>query len=923
MGGSPSVGSVGRGQQVPALGNLPLPSTSFVGREHEMDVITRLVARSRLVTLTGAGGIGKTRLALEVAQRLAGRFANGAWYVELAPVTSAAAVPSVVLASLKVRRRPGPTAKASLVETLAGLDSLVVLDNCEHLLDSVADLASSVLRRCESLRILATSREVLNVDGETTLVVSPMEVPRSGHRMSSAALGALASVQLFMERANAARPGITLTAENGASIGRICRRVDGIPLAIELAAARTRGLPITVIADRLDARFELLVNASRTAPERHRTLRDTLDWSYQLLSAREQELFRDLSVFRGGFTLEAVEAVCSRSPGDRASAVADELTILIDKSLVILEESGDRPARFRLLEPVREYSQDQLASVGEIGSIAQRHAAYYIELADTLLVRRSGPDRAWFIWAASELDNLRAAYDWAVVNAPHAALQLSLALTRYWMLREGGEGRLWLDRALAACPTRDEARAEGLRTASFWATLNGDLQLARPLADESWEVALERGSLVHQGFAKHAMALIACTEQAEEPPADALRLFSEAEDLVRRSGDRWALALLLNNFGYILCRSGDLAAATRMLRESVAISRELDDDILTASVYGSMADAEFATGNRDAAEKSWKGELEKACAIGALTRASEALNGLGRLASEDGLLMRALTLLAAASEFARQGGAQIYSPDDSLIQNVRERARSVSSHEEVDEAWSFGAGLSLDEAAHFVFSEPNVDAPLPATAAAAERAGIRVTENVIAREGDYWAIGFGGRIVRAKDSKGLQDLALLLSNPGSPIGCMELASAAAARNDVRMVPPRDSGFGIDGSAGPILDAQARDEYRQRLIELEDELAQAERDNNPVQADQLRDEREALVEQLRAAMGFGGRPREDLDPAERARKAVTARIRDAMARLEALHSELGNHLRHSIRTGTFCVYDPPAPTTWRSTWHTTR
>ena len=916
-GNTRAVTSTDRGNAA-ELGNLPAPVAALVGREREIAAVELLMRDQRLVTLAGAGGIGKTTLALEVARRSAKLYSDGAWLIELAPLPASAALPSVVLGSLKLRRRPGPTALASLVDTLAERELLLVLDNCEHLVEAAAELVSTLLQRCPSLRVLTTSREVLNMTGEAVFSVPPMEIPQRAIVATIDAIKGLEAIQLFLVRASAVRPGFELTEQNRKAVVQICRRLDGIPLAIELAAVRTRGLPVDVIADRLSQRFDLLTSKSRNASPRHRTLRATLDWSHDLLSDGEQRLFRQLAVFRGGFTLDAAEQICRDGAGATESqGISDELTDLIDKSLVVLEEAHDQPSRFRLLEPLREYGEARLRAVGEADSLEERHASYYIELADSALRGRTGVDAQWFSWAATELDNLRAAFEWAVRHEPHVALRLALSLKRHWMLREGGEGRVWLQRALTMSEIRDELRADALCTESFWSVFNGAVDQARPLADEAFALATELGSRIHEGYALHAMALIENAADSDRSSGRCFTYFGEAEQVIRESGDRWSLSLLLNNYGFILYERGHLATALEKLHEAVAIAEELGDLQLSASNHGSLGDALLAAGFRAEAEGSYRTELEQASTFGQYLAASEGLAGLAWFAVEAGGLERALVLLGAASEFSRRVGARIYSVNVTLVDNARAKGVEALGVRRAERAWERGAAMSLPEARRFAFADDTEAGGPERESVLADAAQPALAGNVMLREGDYWTLGFGGRVTRIKDSKGLRDLAKLLSRPGTQIGCFELAFAGSGRStnlaDRRAA---EENLGIQGGVGPLLDAEAREEYRARLLELEVDIESAEADNNSELASQLRLEREFILRELKSALGLGGRARQALDPAERARKAVAGRIREAIGHVEALHPDLGTHLRYSIRTGAYCSYVPLTPTEWR-------
>jgi predicted ATPase len=403
-------------------GNLPLQTSSFIGREREMVRILEALDETRIVTLTGVGGVGKTRLAQQVAAAVLPRFREGAWLVELAPVRDPSGVPGALAGVFGLTARSGMTLEESLVEFLRSKQLLMVLDNCEHMLDVVAELVQSLERRCAGLVVLATSREGLALDGERVLAVPSLASPGADADIESVA-GADA-VRLFVERAQGAKADFGLTATNAAAIGQVCRRLDGVPLAIELAAARVSAMDPAELALRLDRRFEVLAGGRRRAVERHQTLRAAIDWSYDLLSEPERRLLARLAVFAGGCTLEAIEAVCTGEPIE-AHAVLGLVARLVAQSLVVAENQG-LVTRYRLLETIRQYGEERLNDVGETDTLRVAHAEYYCDLALTLQEEMEGPQE---IEAArcleAEHENLLAATNHAI-DSDNADLALRL-----------------------------------------------------------------------------------------------------------------------------------------------------------------------------------------------------------------------------------------------------------------------------------------------------------------------------------------------------------------------------------------------------------------------------------------------------------------------------------------------------------------
>jgi predicted ATPase len=409
-------------------GNLPSELTSFIGREQETAEVKRSLGDVRLLTLTGPGGCGKTRLALAVGEDLTERFEGGVWLVELAPVSDPGLVPRAVASVLGVHEQVGRSLGELLRDHLESRRLLLILDNCEHLIEACATLANTLLRACPDLRILATSREAMGIAGENVVLVPSLSLPDLQAAQEGLPRGD--AVRLFVDRAATVAPGFALDEQNAPALARICQRLDGLPLAIELAAAKVKVLSVEQISARLDDRFRLLGTNSRTILPHHRTLRATMDWSHELLGQKEQILFRRLCVFSGGFTLEAAEEVCAGGDiGERE--ILAWLSRLVDKSLVLAGEQGGE-ARYHLLETVREYGQELLQDSGEAARTRRRHGAFYLDLAERAESGLTGARQGW--WLArleAELDNLRAAIGWSLREEPEAGLRLAGALWEF------------------------------------------------------------------------------------------------------------------------------------------------------------------------------------------------------------------------------------------------------------------------------------------------------------------------------------------------------------------------------------------------------------------------------------------------------------------------------------------------------------
>jgi predicted ATPase/DNA-binding SARP family transcriptional activator len=540
--------------------NLRPELSSFVGRTEARREIEKLLGTARLLTLVGPGGVGKTRLATRVAGELVPRFRDGVWLVELAALADATLLAQHVVSALAVAEKSGSTPLESLRAHLAGREALLVMDNCEHLSDACATLASDLLRAAPGLVILATSREPMGVPGETLWPVPPLSLPGPG-----ASAWDSDAVRLFVERASAVDPEFGSSADTEAAIADICRRLDGVPLAIELAAARVRTLSVTEIADRLRDRFRLLVGRDPTAPDRHQTLRAAVDWSYEALSPTEQQLFARVSVFGGGFSLDAAAAVCS--PGRDDADVFDGLTDLVDKSLVLADRSGTT-TRYRLLETLRQYGAERLVASGEQAAFRDRHLAWVRSLAEEADVGLEGGDQSsWFRRLDAEEDNVRVALDWAVAHpAGDDGLRAAGALWRYWQARRRvTEGGRWLRTLLdVTTDAPPPVRAKALTSA--------------------------------------AVLLLSVNDAAlHEAGVDNVRSLLEETLAIRRAaGDRRGMAVALHGLGGLHFRLYELDAARACFEDTLAIGREIEDDRLVAASLNNLGNVALSAMNRGA-----------------------------------------------------------------------------------------------------------------------------------------------------------------------------------------------------------------------------------------------------------------------------------------------------------------------------------
>jgi non-specific serine/threonine protein kinase len=628
--------------------NLPLQLTSFVGREREMAEVGHLLGQTRLLTLTGVGGTGKTRLALQVAgDRLAG-YPQGVWLVELAPLADPALVPGAVAAALNIVADASRPLLATLIAVLRARQVLLVLDNCEHLIEACATLADALLHGCPQVQILATSREALGIAGEVAWPVPSLELPEA--HQPPREIERCAAVRLFVERAAAVQPRFALTEQNAGVVAQVCRRLDGIPLSLELAAARLRALTAEQLAARLDQRFRLLTGGSRTALPRQQTLQATVDWSFGLLSPAEQQLFVRLSVFAGGFTLEAAEAVCAGG-AVAPEEVLDLLARLVDKSLVAAETGAGEEARYRLLETLRQYGRERLVAGEEATEVHDRHAAYYLALAETADEHLLGSEAAaWRAHLGREYDNVRGALAWYLEQdepardggVANAAVELAGALGTFWFYSvHRREGLRWLEQALErSAGSRTPARARALRAAGYLAWGGSDVVRAQVLLEES--VELYRMTSASRGLA-YALSLLGYVAGHRGDGTVGLRFAEEGLALAREVGDRWLVVWALAGVAGIVVDSiyiheesvrarawaaveegvqllqdvggvgelwgylhhlrgelayheGDYARARAALGAAVAVGRTLGDDAMIAFHVRSLGDVARAEG---------------------------------------------------------------------------------------------------------------------------------------------------------------------------------------------------------------------------------------------------------------------------------------------------------------------------------------
>jgi predicted ATPase len=742
---------------------LPAPLTSFVGREREIAAVQALLGGTRLVTLTGTGGVGKSRLALRVVAELVDAYADGVWFVDLAPLADEALVPHAVLAAFDLDNQSAGAPLAVLTDYLRHRRGLVVLDNCEHVVAAAARLVDELLRRCQGLRVLATSRELLGVAGEAAWRVPSLGLPEQGEAAGRPgptveALGQYEAVRLFVDRARLVAAGFELTDRNAAAVAELCARLDGIPLAIELAAARVRVLPVEQIAARLDdwvpsgradGRFGLLTGGSRTAPPRHQTLRAAIDWSFALLSEGERTLLRRLSVFAGGWTLDAAEEVCA-GEGVDPGALLDLVTALADKSLLFAEGEG-AGQRCGLLETIRQYAAEKLHEAGEVTSTRDRHLRWCLGLVERAAPELTGPRQlTWLDRLEVEHDNLRVALGWATASGEReVGLRIGAALGLFWWIHDRpGEGRRHLEALLersadagaAPSPARAEALAwtanmalwdtevgsvwsgalaeqalalgralgapravvQALTVLAFVAVGRGDGAAARRLHEEAVAVARSARdewataqALVWSGMATHFDGATA----AAEP------LLAEGLALAREAGDRYTIAWALELLGVVAYFLGESRRAGELLAESLATWETLGSRWGVARNLRNLGRVALTEGDLAQADRLFRRSLSLVLEFSRLLTVPLLLDGFAGLAAARGQAAPAMRLAGAAEAGRAAAGHSLWVGEQPELDRWLAPARAALSPDEAAAAWAEGRATELEQAVARVLSE--------------------------------------------------------------------------------------------------------------------------------------------------------------------------------------------------------------------------
>jgi predicted ATPase len=708
---------------------LPADASSFIGRGQALTELKSLLGRTRLLTLSGTGGAGKTRLALELARSAEPSYEAGAALAELALLEDARLIPNAIAAALDVHALPAQDVVDAVTDFLAPRALLLVLDNCEHVLAATARLADTLLRSAPQLTIVATSREPLRVPGEVVFRVPSLDIPNPERQLSPDQLGEYEAVSLFVDRAASAAPGFTLDEQNAVDVARICFRLDGLPLALELAAGRVGALSPAAIAERLDDRFRLLRTGSHTAPTRQHTLTATLQWSHDLLEPDEAELFRRLAIFAGGFDLEAVEEVCAGGTLG-GGGVVDLLARLVEKSLVSVEERG-RGRRYRLLETVRMYARERLVEAAEDSTLADRHARWALALAG----RERGSPRL-----DREAPNLRAALDVLVERAPHDALRLCVDLLPFWLRRiDLDEARRRFAGVTAASPERTALGAEALLAAAAIEFRSGTLSAGLPLAEESRAVASEIGAARQEWRALQFLGEFGVAADAVDI---AVPWLERALALARLQQFAAGEAISIHSLGVAAWIFGDLQSADDLVAESVAAFRALEGSPDTIPSPLNIAELRTSLpGGLPGLRHLFEDTLQPFVEVSCDAAVSYALANQAGIARVRGDLTRAHALLEESEARFRAAG------DDTGLATVLVRRAYTSlaegdveqAHAHLERALDLRADLSERRGRALVLSGLGLVETIAGDHAGAER-NLAEARDIFRRAGDRWGL---------------------------------------------------------------------------------------------------------------------------------------------------------------------------------------
>ncbi len=901
--------------------NLPTQWTSFIGRSADVAGVQERLAESRLVTLVGPGGVGKTRLAIEAAATTKERFAGGIWFVELMDAGTQTEVISTIWAALATPELNTPQSLAGLVERLPIDDALLVLDNCEHLIEEVGEIAVTLLSHLPNLRILTTSRERLSLDGEFLWLVDSLGFP-GGDDSSWYRSPLPEALELFQQRGRAVDPGFEITESNAAAVASICRRLDGLPLAIELAAARLGLFSAAAIDERLREALEFLDSPMRNRPRRHASLHDVAAWSYALLSDLEQEVFSRLGVFSGGFDLAFARVVAG--PSLHRTDFEAVVESLVAKSLVARRSRGGPTTRLRLLESLKVFSTEQLVLTDRLEETRRIHAARCADRAD------AAADELWSAEQASALDameldhdNVRTALSWAIEREDaELAQRLSGALFRFWDLRGYyDEGYRWCQRACAldgqvSAPVAVRA-LNGLATLSV---LTGEVAGAIRASEAAIALAEEHGEYAELAYAQQFLGLcfiyLEDLDRAEEVLGRSISAARQAESLVLSGWSLLFLAAVHNE------REGT-TSLVELVDEAAESLAEADESEGLGWCHLARGHVALRLGDPLTAATEQLAALDRFSRLRAAWGSATVGIMVSRILAELEEWERSVRLLGESERLRSAVGATHLPVYARWVAEGTQTAVEAIGSSAVDEILEQASRRPAIEIFDSIADELNVvveelsaarEPPRPLAATTPEAPVARLE-----RKGELWTVTFDGSETHLRHLVGLAHIATLLANPGRQFAAVELAAARSEARRIRpegqSLPPESSG--PSGHAGERLDAEAIRSYRARAEELRDEIEEAEAWTDSERVAQAREELEWLVQQLGSSVGLGGRPRRDGSDAERARVNVTKAIRSAIRKIDGASPALGRHLEISVATGAFCRYrpDPSSPMTW--------
>jgi predicted ATPase/class 3 adenylate cyclase len=675
--------------------NLPTQLTSFVGREKELADVKKLLHNAHmLTTLIGPGGTGKTRLSIQAAGELLDRYPDGVWFVELAPILDPLLVPRTAASAIGLRDEPQRPVIDMLCDYLREKKMLIILDNCEHLVDACAHIADRILHTAPETRILASSREALGIGGEVTYRVPSLGLPDLQHLPSVESLSQYEAVKLFIDRARSAVPTFAVTNENAPAVAQTCSRLDGIPLAIELAAAKVRVLSVEQIAKRLDNRFRLLTGGSRTALEHHQTLRAAIDWSYNLLPPVEQVFFSRLSVFSGGWTLEAAESICEGG-SIKTQDVLLLLEQLINKSLVVMEEIQGE-SRYHMLETIRQYANEKLV-VSD--ALQEQHAAYFLILAETIEPSLEKPEPAsWLDKLERDHNNLRAALRWAREKEQvERGLRLASALCLFWFMRgyvSEGLAQIGEFLALSEQTVSTTMRAKALDRAGMLARYQGDLQRAYEWIAEG--LSLRRNARERHGIAD-SLSNLGFVVLHQGDFAQARHLYSEALSLHRELDNQQGIADSLSHLALMAFYDGDYESAQAMDKSSLAIWRGLGDQQGIAWALHRLGNVKLHQGEYSVARELFKESLTISNDLGFKWGIASVVEGLASVAACTGQAARAVLLAGSASGIRQAIGIPLSAMAQADFEQILAPARKLLGEETAASIWSEGLGMNIEQ----------------------------------------------------------------------------------------------------------------------------------------------------------------------------------------------------------------------------------